>query len=209
MKRIATRASAAAVGLLVMAVAQPSRDGASARQAPAGQRPSFDVLEQTIPDLAAAMTAGTVTSQALVQAYLARIDAYDHQGPAINEERAALGDKLRLRTFRVPDPLSVGRMNDRVKSIELMRRTAGPGMSIVGIDASADVIDVGCDPGERWTVRDADHHSRVDYTLFEGRAVTGRVKKVFVRGQCIVDGTNWRGREGMGQYLRRGESGRA
>jgi dihydropyrimidinase len=63
------------------------------------------------------------------------------------------------------------------------------------------------DPGERWTIRAADHHSRVDYTLYEGREVTGRVKKVFVRGQCIVDGTNWYGREGMGQYLRRGESG--
>ena len=65
------------------------------------------------------------------------------------------------------------------------------------------------DPGERWTIRAADHHSRIDYTLFEGRAVTGRVKKVFLRGQCIVDGTNWRGRECMGQYLRRGESGRS
>ena len=65
------------------------------------------------------------------------------------------------------------------------------------------------DPAERWTIRAAEHHSRVDYTLYEGREVTGRVKKVFARGQCIVDGANWLGREGMGQYLRRGESGRA
>ena len=50
----------------------------------AGQQPPFDVLEKTIPELAAAMAAGTVTSQTLVQAYLARIDAYDHRGPAIN-----------------------------------------------------------------------------------------------------------------------------
>lgn len=64
------------------------------------------------------------------------------------------------------------------------------------------------DPSQRWTIRAAEHHSRVDYTLFEGREVTGRVKKVFVRGQCLVDGAEWRGREGMGQYLRRGESGR-
>jgi dihydropyrimidinase len=64
------------------------------------------------------------------------------------------------------------------------------------------------DPNEQWTIRAAEQHSRVDYTLFEGRQVTGRVKKVFLRGQCIVDGQNWRGREGMGQYLRRGEAGR-
>jgi dihydropyrimidinase len=79
------------------------------------------------------------------------------------------------------------------------------GTIAVGTDADLVLFD----PGERWTVRAAEHHSRVDYSLFEGRAVTGRVKKVFVRGQCIVDGANWRGREGMGQYLRRSESGRA
>ena len=46
--------------------------------------PPFDVFEKTIPELAAAMAAGSVTSQALVDAYLARIEAYDHRGPAIN-----------------------------------------------------------------------------------------------------------------------------
>ncbi len=60
------------------------------------------------------------------------VDWFTDQGPAINEDRAALADKLRLRTFSVPDPLNGGRMHDRVKSIELMRQTAGPGMSIVG-----------------------------------------------------------------------------
>lgn len=54
------------------------------------------------------------------------------QGPAINEDRAALADKERLKSFRVPDPLGGGRMHDRVKSIALMRERAGPGMSIVG-----------------------------------------------------------------------------
>jgi amidase len=44
----------------------------------------FDPYEKTIPDLAAAMRDGAVTSRALVQAYLARIDAFDHRGPAIN-----------------------------------------------------------------------------------------------------------------------------
>jgi MtaA/CmuA family methyltransferase len=60
------------------------------------------------------------------------VDWFDDQGPAINEERAALLDKQRLKSFAVPDPLGGGRMHDRVKAIEIMRRTAGPGMSIVG-----------------------------------------------------------------------------
>jgi len=60
------------------------------------------------------------------------IDWFTDQGPAINEDRAALADMARLLTFRVPDPVGGGRMHDRVKSIETMRRLAGPGMSIVG-----------------------------------------------------------------------------
>ena len=45
--------------------------------------------------------------------------------------------------------------------------------------------------------------------LFEGRPVKGRVKKVFLRGECIVDGQQWLGRPAMGQYLSRGRSGQA
>jgi dihydropyrimidinase len=47
----------------------------------------------------------------------------------------------------------------------------------------------------------------VDYSLFEGHTLTGRVKKVFLRGQLIVDGHEWHGREGMGAFLRRGPCG--
>jgi dihydropyrimidinase len=47
----------------------------------------------------------------------------------------------------------------------------------------------------------------VDYSLFEGHTLTGRVKKVFLRGQLIVDGPEWHGREGMGAFLRRGPCG--
>jgi MtaA/CmuA family methyltransferase len=53
-------------------------------------------------------------------------------GPAIVESRAALLDKERLRSLRVPDPMAPGRMRERVESIERMRAAAGPGASIVG-----------------------------------------------------------------------------
>jgi dihydropyrimidinase len=51
------------------------------------------------------------------------------------------------------------------------------------------------------------HHSRIDYSLFEGRSLRGRVEKVFLRGDLIVDGDAWIGREGMGRFLKRGRSG--
>jgi len=49
------------------------------------QPPSaFDVIEKSVPELSSAMAAGTVTSKGLVQAYLARVDAYDRTFPALN-----------------------------------------------------------------------------------------------------------------------------
>ena len=64
--------------------------GVSAEQKPAGRpQPApvmefFEVHEQAIVDLQAAMTAGRVTSRGLVDSYLARIQAYDQAGPRIN-----------------------------------------------------------------------------------------------------------------------------
>ena len=45
---------------------------------------AFDVNEKSIGDLQAAMTAGRVTSEKLVELYLARIAAYDQAGPRLN-----------------------------------------------------------------------------------------------------------------------------
>ncbi len=81
-----------------------------------------------------------------------------------------------------------------------------PRKGTIAVGSDGDIVLF--DPKKQWTIRAAEHHSRVDYSLFEGRPVTGRVKKVFLRGQCIVDGQTWSGREGMGEFLSRGESGR-
>ncbi|MEP6619049.1 MAG: amidase family protein [bacterium] len=46
--------------------------------------PAFEVSEATIPAIQRAMADGRLSSAALVDAYLARIAAYDHAGPNIN-----------------------------------------------------------------------------------------------------------------------------
>jgi len=51
---------------------------------PAPTRPAFEVREASITDLQKAMAGGRVSAVQLVDAYLARIAAYDHAGPALN-----------------------------------------------------------------------------------------------------------------------------
>jgi Asp-tRNA(Asn)/Glu-tRNA(Gln) amidotransferase A subunit family amidase len=50
----------------------------------ASQAPAFNVVEATIADIHAAFKAKRLTCRALVDAYLARIEAFDKQGPALN-----------------------------------------------------------------------------------------------------------------------------
>jgi amidase len=72
----------------VLALALPAFPGSATAQ-PAS--PSFEPVEATIPQLQAALSAGRVTSKELVAAYLARIDAYDQRGPALNAISAVNG----------------------------------------------------------------------------------------------------------------------
>ncbi|MEZ5416269.1 MAG: amidase family protein [Vicinamibacterales bacterium] len=52
--------------------------------APGAAQTAVDLDAATIQQLAAAMDAGTITSERLVQLSLARIDAYDEKGPTLN-----------------------------------------------------------------------------------------------------------------------------
>jgi amidase len=72
----------------------------------------FDVVEKTIPELQEAMRTGALTSVQLVDAYLARIEAYDRKGPRLNsiiavnpkarDEAAALDRERAARGLRGP-----------------------------------------------------------------------------------------------------------
>ncbi|HSG44577.1 MAG TPA: dihydropyrimidinase [Anaerolineales bacterium] len=61
------------------------------------------------------------------------------------------------------------------------------------------------DPNKKVQYGVAMSHQRTDYNLYEGWELTGYPVKVFLRGKLIVDGNEWKGRRGMGQFLKRGE----
>jgi len=60
------------------------------------------------------------------------------------------------------------------------------------------------DPNRQHTISAATHHMRVDYSMFEGIRVTGIPDVVLSRGRVIVQGDEFLGRPGAGEFLRRG-----
>ena len=68
--------------------------------------------------------------------------------------------------------------------------------------ADADIVI--WDPKKKVKYGLAMSHQRTDYNLYEGWELIGYPEKVFLRGQLIVDENEWKGRKGMGQFLKRG-----
>ena len=59
------------------------------------------------------------------------------------------------------------------------------------------------DPRLKKTMGVATSHQRTDYNLYEGMEVIGWPEKVFSRGRLLVDGDQWHGKPGTGDYLAR------
>lgn len=62
----------------------------------------------------------------------ADIQHFDNQPPAINETNARLADKGDLDKLEIPDPLSGGRMLDRVRGVALLKEKAGADKLVEG-----------------------------------------------------------------------------
>ncbi len=80
-----------------------------------------------------------------------------------------------------------------------------PRKGTIAVGSDADLVLF--DAGRPHVISAATQHGNCDFTLFEGREVTGTVHRVLLRGEVIVDGEAWLGRTGAGQYVARGESG--
>jgi dihydropyrimidinase len=81
-----------------------------------------------------------------------------------------------------------------------------PRKGTIAVGSDADLVLF--DPAAQHTLSAATHHMNVDYSLYEGRRVTGRVRTVLSRGQVVIDAGRYVGRPGSGKFLHRGPSGR-
>jgi len=71
------------------------------------------------------------------------------------------------------------------------------------IEPGADADVVVFDPEATHTITAAGNHSNADYSIYEGREVTGRVEKTFVRGTLVADGGEIVASPGHGRFLDR------
>ncbi|MGF1455456.1 MAG: amidase [Alphaproteobacteria bacterium] len=110
------RLAAPVLALVAASLAGPLAHGASpAAQAPAPAREATETLAGDLaildlPGVIAALESGSVTSEALVAAYLMRIRTYDDAGPRLNAV-------LSLN----PDALAIARERDRDRAAGLVR----------------------------------------------------------------------------------------
>jgi hypothetical protein len=92
------------------ASAGPGRPAIALAQTSASPEAPYDVFEKSIAELQQALSAGTVSSRDLVERYLARIRAYDSDGPRLNAMIA-----LNLRVRENADRLDAERRAGRVR----------------------------------------------------------------------------------------------
>ena len=76
-----------------------------------------------------------------------------------------------------------------------------PRKGALAVGSDADIVL--WNPGKTVTLSASTHHMRVDYSLYEGRTVTGAPETVMSRGEIIVDRGAFLGRAGRGRFLKR------
>ena len=76
-----------------------------------------------------------------------------------------------------------------------------PRKGIIAPGSDADIVLY--DPRATQVLSAGTHHMNVDYSAYEGFEITGQVRTVLSRGEVVIDGGEYHGRTGHGQFLRR------
>ena len=76
-----------------------------------------------------------------------------------------------------------------------------PKKGTIAVGSDADILLF--DPNEKHTLSVDKHHMNVDYSAYEGRQLTGKVKTVLLRGTVAIDNNQCLIEKGYGQFVKR------
>lgn len=76
-----------------------------------------------------------------------------------------------------------------------------PRKGTIAVGSEADLVIF--DPHEEQVISAKTHHMRVDYSMFEGIKVKGVPKQVLSRGRLVIEDSNFVGRAGQGEFVKR------
>jgi dihydropyrimidinase len=79
-----------------------------------------------------------------------------------------------------------------------------PRKGIIAPGSDADIVLY--DPRATQVLSAGTHHMNVDYSAYEGFEITGQVRTVLSRGAVVIEGGEYHGHTGHGQFLRRERS---
>ncbi len=117
-------------------------------------------------------------------------------GPGIETRVSLLYDRG-VRQGRI----SLNRWVDLVSTAPARLFGLFPRKGTIAVGSDADIVVF--DREAETTLSAASHHMRVDYSLYEGWKIKGVSRKVYSRGNLIVDGGDFVGRVGAGRFVAR------
>jgi dihydropyrimidinase len=121
-------------------------------------------------------------------------------GPGL-ENRLQMIHEFGVRSGRI----SLNRMVELISTNPARYFGLYPRKGTIAVGSDADLVVF--DPERKVTISASSHHSKCDYNLYEGTEVTGAPDVVLLRGKVIVDGNEFLGRPGEGQFVKRARSG--
>jgi dihydropyrimidinase len=121
-------------------------------------------------------------------------------GPGL-EDRLRMIHEFGVRSGRI----SLNRMVELLATNPAKLFGLYPRKGTIAVGSDADIVVF--DPEKKSTISAKNHHSKIDYTLYEGTQVTGAPEIVLLRGHVLVENDELVASPGIGQFVARARFG--